>query len=181
MTARSYCGLSAVWPGWPRWLTAPILPKISSKKLRSLPKGRRAGAARVDGAGQFEAGAVHPLHRACVVEADMQHRLFGRARAREGELLGLARDIIPIALVELAGEGGAPKRPLHRFAIVDPRLDRGDQHRIDDIAAMLANGGAAAGEGRGEADGEKGANAGRAIIGLFSSKAPAADGRTGFT
>jgi malate dehydrogenase (oxaloacetate-decarboxylating)(NADP+) len=57
----------------------------------------------------------------------------GADRADDGERVG-------------PGDAGGARR----------RLDRGDQHRIDDIAAMLANGGAAARQGGGEADGKEG-------------------------
>ena len=97
---------------------------------------------------EFEAGPVHPLDIARFVEADVEHGLLGRPRHVEGELLGLARQIIPVALVELADEGRPAQRSGHRFAIVDAGLDRRHQSLVEHVALMVADRGAAAQRGR---------------------------------
>src|SRR6185436_8008799 len=68
-------------------------------------QGRRAVVAGVDIGDQLEPGAVDALDIAAGVEADVEHDLLRRARHVEGELAGVARDVIPVALVELADEG----------------------------------------------------------------------------
>ena len=80
---------------------------------------------------------LHALDVAGIVETDVQHGLLGRARHVEGELAGVARDIIPVVLIELADEARPAERPDHRIAGIDAGLDRGDQLVVENGALMV--------------------------------------------
>ena len=137
------CGAPA--PGAP---TAPMLPKMSSKKLRSRPsvgvasplgliraifsRPVRSTATTLPAASNFTCMTV------CATGAGWRRRA-GAFRAR--------RRIIIAA--ELADEGRAAQGFFHRFAVVDAGGNRFAEHRIDDIALASAQLGAAAKQGGG--------------------------------
>ncbi len=77
----------------------------------------------------------------------------------EGELAGIARHIIPVALVDWPTKVGRPSVPVTESRLSDAGLDRGDQRIVDQKALVVANLGAAAGE-RGRAEGERRQDAG---------------------
>src|SRR3546814_12063401 len=78
------------------------------------------------------------------LEADLERVLIDRPGIVVGKVAAIARDIIPVALVELAGEGRRAERRQHRFAIIDAGLHRIDEIDIDHIALMRPERGAAA-------------------------------------
>ena len=75
------------------------------------------------------------------VEIDNEDVLIGRARAAERSLLRVLGNVIPRFLAVLAGERRTAQRALHRLLVVHARLDRGHQHFIDDVAAMILDAG----------------------------------------
>src|SRR6266542_2996515 len=73
----------------------------------------------------------------------MDHELLGHARIAERDLLGVARYIIPIVRHKRAGEGWRTKHLLDRILVVDARLNRACELRIDHYALVRVDGRAA--------------------------------------
>src|SRR5687767_13334196 len=92
---------------------------------------------RVDLRHQSLVGAVDRNHVAGGIEANMDHVLVQDLLAAEGDRLGIARHIIPIVGIELAGEGRTAKRLGHRILVVDADLDGRSQFLVEHIAAVL--------------------------------------------
>src|SRR5688572_3244564 len=80
---------------------------------------------RVDLRHQRLVGPVDRGNVAGGVEADMDHVLVRDLLAAERDRLGVARHIIPVVRVELAGERRAAERLGHRILVVDANLDGG--------------------------------------------------------
>jgi hypothetical protein len=122
-----------------------MLPKMSSKKLRSRPS-----VGVLSPSGLILLTSSSPVRSTAAtlpaaIEADAQHLLVHRARLGEGELARFARHIIIFIVAELADEGRAAERLFDRFAVVDAGRDRRGQQRIDDIALAALELRAAAG------------------------------------
>src|SRR6185437_8903487 len=87
-----------------------------------LPPERRSGAvAGIKGQDQLLAGALDRGDVALGIEADEHHELLGNTRIAEGELVGVARHIIPVVRRELAGQRRSSEKLLDGFLIVDSR------------------------------------------------------------
>src|SRR3546814_17080509 len=72
----------------------------------------------------FEADPPDAAHRARIVEADLERVLIDRPGIVVCKVAAIARDLIPVALVELAGEGRRAERRHNRFSIISARLPR---------------------------------------------------------
>jgi hypothetical protein len=85
---------------------------------------------------QFFAGLRHRRNIASLVETDLEHILIFRCGLRKCQLLGVARIIIPVILVELANKCRPAKRCLNRLLIVDTWLNRAQQRLVANISLM---------------------------------------------
>src|SRR5262245_2128152 len=95
-------------------------------------EGRSLAVRRFDRCDHVLARPVDGNDVARLVEADVIDGLLGDPGIAEGELVGVARDIIPVVGRKLAGERRPAERLHNRFLIVHPGLDRAGELRIDD-------------------------------------------------
>src|SRR5688572_19151542 len=118
---------------------------VEEAALAAKRRGPRVD--RVDRGDQLLPAAVDGDDVAGLVEADVEHRLVVDSDAAHGDGLGVARHIVPVVGIELAGEAWPAERLGDRILVVDADLDRRGELPVDDRAAMLVNAGAAARQG----------------------------------
>src|SRR5205085_241974 len=103
---------------------------LLAAERRRAPLGRRHVHHKLL-ARAFDRGDIAGL-----IETDMEDELLLHPRIAEGDLLGIARDIIPVVGRELTGEARPAEQLFDRCLVVDAGLDRTCQLRIDDRAFM---------------------------------------------
>src|SRR4029079_4244094 len=80
-------------------------------------------------------------------EVDVQDFLVRDLLAAEGHRLGVARDVEPVAVVELAREAGTAQGFFHRRLVVDADLDGRSEFLVEYVALVLLDAETAAEEG----------------------------------